>query len=197
MIEINLSPAKKDASITNVGGIDLSLINVKMLVLALVLLYVPDIFLQSYYDDEIGVEQKLQAELNAEYRKFRNKVASMENIKKQADALREQEEKLARKLEVVREVINKRQNPYKVFKYLAENIPENVWLVSLELNEKDLVMQGYSKNFKHIGEFLENLKNSIFFSKDIIYERPDSLPEMVDDIYLETFRIKAKVVGFE
>lgn len=197
MIEINLSPTKKGASLTNIGGIDLSLINVKMLVVALLVLYVPDGFIESYYETEIQTEQSIQAELNKEYRELKSRVSGMQNIKKQVDALTDQEEKLARKLEVVKQVINKRQNPFKVFKYVAENIPEGVWLVSLELEETSLVMRGYSKNFKNIGKFLENLKNSIFFRKDITYERPESIPDTVDDVRLEVFEIRANVASFE
>ena len=38
----------------------------------------------------------------------------MDNVQKQVDALKEQEEKLALKLQTVKEIINKRQNPYEV-----------------------------------------------------------------------------------
>lgn len=197
MIEINLSPNKKEASITNVGGIDLSLLNVKMLVLALILLYVPEGMLVSHYDDQIKAEQDQQTQLRNEHRKIVAKVRSMDNIKRQVDALMEQEQKLARKLEVVKEVINKRQNPYKVLKYIAENIPDGVWLTSLDLQEKELTMQGYSTNFKNIGQFLENLKNSIFFMKNLNYERPKGLADQVDGVYMEVFQIKANIASFE
>ncbi|MEX0798526.1 MAG: PilN domain-containing protein [Bacteriovoracaceae bacterium] len=197
MIEINLSPSRKEASLTNIGGIDLSLINVKMIVLALVILYVPEGFIESYYEEAMAKEQAKQVSLNKEYREIRGKVAAMGNIEKQVDALKDRETKLAKKLEVVKQIINKRQNPFKVFKYLSENIPEGVWLTSLELNDKDITMQGYSKNFKNIGNFLENLKNSIFFQKNISYERPESIPNMVDDVHLEVFEIKATVASFE
>ncbi len=100
----------------------------------------------------------------------------MNNIKKQVDALLEQEKKLARKLEVVREVIGKRTNPHKVFKYIADNIPEGVWLTSLELNGRDISFQGYSKDYQKIGDFIDSLKNSIFFHKGVSYERPKACP---------------------
>lgn len=197
MIEINLSPSKKETSITNIGGIDLSLVNVKMMVIALILFYVPEGIVESFYDDQIKAEQDVQAELNREYRKIKGKVASLNNIKKQVDALKEQEEKLAMKLEVVKKVINKRQNPFKVLKYISDNIPEGMWLTELVLDERALMMRGYSKNFKNIGSFLENLQNSIFFGKNIDYERPSGMADNVDGVVLEVFEIKATIASFE
>lgn len=197
MIEINLSPTKKEASLTNIAGIDLSLINVKMLVVALLILYIPENFITSYFEGLTAEETKVQTKLRAELRKYKSQVKKMEGIKKQVDALIEQEGKLAKKLSVVKKVINKRQNPYKVLKYIADNIPEGVWLVSLELQDRELTMKGYSKNFKNIGAFLENLKNSIFFQKNISYDRPKELEDVVDGVRLEIFEIKANVASFE
>lgn len=198
MIEINLSPTKSDFDVANFGGINFSLINVKMLIIALVVLYVPETFLSSHYDGLIKAEQNKQARLNAEYRKIKGRVAELESIEKQVNALKAQEKKLANKLEIVKEIINKRQNPYKVLKYIAENIPEGVWLVDLTMDENQIGLKGYAKNFKNIGQFLENLKNSIFFNKNSIeYERPDSLPNEIDGVFLEVFEIKAPIVSFE
>ncbi|MBC77381.1 MAG: hypothetical protein CME64_15355 [Halobacteriovoraceae bacterium] len=135
MIEVNLSPTKSDFDVANFGGINFSLINVKLMVIALVVLYVPEPFLTSHYEDLIKNEQSKQAKLNSEYRKIKGKVAQLQVIEKQVNALKAQEEKLANKLEIVKEIINKRQNPYKILKYVAENIPEGVWLVDLSLNE--------------------------------------------------------------
>lgn len=198
MIEINLSPTKSDFDVANFGGINFSLINVKMLIIALVVLYIPETFLSSHYDELIKAEQDKQAKLNAEYRKIKVRVAELESIEKQVNALKAQEKKLANKLEIVKEIINKRQNPYKVLKYIAENIPEGVWLVDLTMDENQIGLKGYAKNFKNIGQFLENLKNSIFFNKNSIeYERPESLPNEIDGVFLEVFEIKAPIVSFE
>lgn len=197
MIEINLSPTKKESSLTNIGGIDLSLINVKMLVFALAFLYIPEIFLEDHFESQIKAEQAKQTALNQEYRSIRSKVASMNNIKKQVDALLDQEKKLAKKLEVVRQVIGRRTNPHKVFKYIADNMPDGVWLTSLELNGKEISFKGYSKNFQKIGDFIDSLKNSIFFQKSVSYVRPDGMNSQVNGVNLEVFLIKAQIASFE
>jgi Tfp pilus assembly protein PilN len=165
MIEINLSPTKKAGSITNVGGIDLSLINVKMLLIAFVILYVPEGFVESYYDEQNQAEVKTQQKLRAELRTVSDKVSSMRSIEKQVDALRGQEDKLARKLDVVKEIINKRQNPFEVLRYITDNVPPNLWLTRLELLEGEMIFIGYATDFNAIGTFLGNLKTLSFLTK--------------------------------
>lgn len=197
MIEINLSPSKKAGSITNLGGIDLSLINVKMFVFAFLFLYIPESFLVDYFDGQIQKSQNTYKKLNMELKKLGDAVASMDGIQKQVDALNEQEKKLAQKLGTVKEIINKRQNPYEVLKYIVNNIPQDVWLKSLVLNGNTIIMQGYSAKWKSIGGFIESLKNSIFFDKQIDYSRPDSLSGENSGQRVEVFEIKTQVIRYK
>lgn len=197
MIEINLSPSKKAASLTNVGGIDLSLINVKMLIIAFIILYVPENFVESFYVEQVEKENNIQRKLNSEYKKISSKVRSMREIEKQVDALRDQEEKLARKLDVVKEIINKRQNPFELLKYIMENVPDGLWLTKLSLDEGNLIFEGYALNFNAIGDFLTNLKNSIFFNKNIVYSAAENMKPDYKGVRMETFKIEARVLNFE
>lgn len=198
MIEINLSPTKRSGALNAIGGFDFSLINVKMWIIAVIVLYVPEMLLESHFESSISAEQAVQTSLNKKLREVTSKVAGMANIEKQVQALNEQEAKLAKKLEVVKEIIGRRRNPYPVLKYVAENIPESVWIVSMDLKENELVMKGYSKSFKSIGSFLENLKSSIFFDKNsITYDRPADLPGEVNGVSLEIFQVKANIVSFQ
>jgi hypothetical protein len=197
MIEINLSPTKKAASITNVGGIDLSLINVKMLVISILILYVPEGFIESYYEEQTQKEIQSQTKYRNELKIVSEKVKSMRSIEKQVDALRDQEEKLARKLDVVKEIINKRQNPFDVLKYVTENVPPNLWLTKLELDGGEMIFEGYATDFNAIGGFLANLKNSIFFQKNISYSKPEDLDAEFRGRRMETFRVNARVLNFE
>lgn len=197
MIEINLSPTKKAAGIANVAGIDLSQINVKMMVVALIIWFVPEPILVEMWDEEIALHNKKREVLNRELRKLQTKVRGMQNVQKQVDALKEQEEKLARKLQTVKKIINKRQNPFIVLKYIADNIPQNVWLTKLELNDKSLKMVGFAKTWKNIGDFLEALKSSIFFSKQVDYKRPEGNEPEYRGNRVEVFEINTSVVRFK
>lgn len=197
MIEINLSPTKKAAGIANVGGIDLSQINVKMMIIALLIWFVPEPVLMGILDDEkAGYEKEFQ-KLNTEFKKLQGTVKSMDNVQKQVDALKEQEEKLALKLQTVKEIINKRQNPYEVLLYITKNIPADVWLTSINIDENNLVIRGYAKTWKNIGDFLEALKSSIFFSKTVDYQRPGDMSPDYRGQRVEVFEIKTSIVRFK
>lgn len=197
MIEINLSPTKKATSITNVGGIDLSHINVKMMLIAFLIMFVPEGFIVDYFDSNIKKNNDEYNRLNGELKKIQKKVRGMSSIQKQVDALNEQEEKLAKKLVAVKKIINKRQNPFEILTYLVDNIPKDLWLINTKLEGQTLTMRGYAKNWKSIGDFLESMKNSIFFAKQINYTRP---PGMNSDYFgqrVEVFEIETRVLRFK
>ncbi len=174
MIEINLSPSEKQNNITNVAGINLSLINVRWVIPAVILIYTIESMIGLYFSPQVKqLDQKIKKnrqevkELKAEERKY-------VDIKRQVEELDEQEKKLAAKIKVVREIIDKRQNPFNVLKYIADNTPDDVWIVELEISDRVLKMKGFSKSWKSIGKFIENLKNSIFFSGNTEYIKPQA-----------------------
>lgn len=196
MIEINLSPNKKATGISNVGGFDFSQINLRMLFFAILFLYIPEIIFESYLDDEIKAQQNEQQRLKKELEGFQKEITGMRNIQRQVDAFLEQEKKLEVKLATVKKIIAKRQNPFKVFKYIASNIPKDVWLTSLTLEDKKLRMTGYAKTWKNIGEFIESLKSSIFFAGQINYSRPSGDKQEYRGSRVEVFEIKTEVTSF-
>jgi len=197
MIEINLSPTKKAGSITNVGGIDLSLINVKMMFIAMLIMFIPEMVLTDMWESEKSQLNIKFMTLQQEYKKIGKKVRELGAIEKQVEALKEQEQKLAKKLDTVKQIINKRQNPFKVLHYIASNIPPEVWVVNITLNDKALEITGYSRNWKSIGSFLENLKNSIFFERGIEYSKATELNKEKGMDRYEPFSIKARVQSFK
>ena len=195
MIEINLITGKKQGGLTAVAGIDFNKLNIKMVIVAILFLYIPEPFLVDMMDTEIETVTQKNTALRKEYAAVNKKVKSLKEIEEQVVALKDQEAKLARKLNVVKQIINKRQNPFQIFYYLAQNIPSDVWLTKLELDDKKLILTGHSKTWKSIGTFLENIKSSIFFAKDLRYEQPTGADKAKDRV--ETFTIIANIVRFE
>lgn len=196
MIKLNLSPSKKSTGIANIGGIDLSLINVKMMVIGLVLFFIPEPLLVSVYDGEISAARQEFQALDRSYKKLQRKVRSMRSIQKQVDALSAQEDKLAVKLETVKQIINKRQNPFLIMKYVADNIPEGVWLERISLDNSTFVLRGYAKTYKKIGTFISSLKSSIFF-QNVNYKKPTQLDETYRGQKVEIFELTTDVVRFK
>ena len=196
MIKINLSSTRGAADNFNVGGFDLSHLNVKMIFFGIIFLYVPEMILSSYYEKEVEGLKNQETSLRNEVRKVSSKVRSLKNIKKQVDALKKQEQKLSEKLKAVTVIINKRKNPFKVLYYIAENTPKTVWMTSIKMQNTDLILRGHAENWKDIGALLESLKNSIFLS-DLKYKVPDGVENQYDGRRVEVFEITANIVRFK
>lgn len=196
MIEINLSTSGKDKDITNFGGINLSLLNVRYVFMGVALIYTVGPIINLIYDGEIQVYQNKAKSIQEEERKKTKELRNYDSIKKQVKELEEQERRLKSKVNIVKEIVDMRQNPFSVLVYIAENTPKNVWLIELELEGNRLKLLGYSTSWKSIGDFIENLKSSIFFNGSVSYNKPDGLDAKIDKKRVESFEITTQIVGF-
>ena len=196
MIEVNLSNTKSTGDVLNVGGFDLSHLNVKMILVGLLFLYIPEGFLNSYYEGTIEDLKKEESAIRGDVRKISSQVRGLNNIKKQLDALNDQEKKLAEKLQAVKVIINKRQNPFKILYYIAQSTPEKVWLTSLKMEGRQLILQGHAENWKDIGNFLEALKNSIFLA-NLQYKVPEGAQSDYNGRKVESFQITSDIARFK
>ena len=195
MIEINLSTTKKPVDISNFGGVDLSKIKVKFVVLAIVLSYVPDFLIYPTWEGEINQQNERLTVVNQEKSKLSAEVEALKDFDKQIEALNKQEEKLKAKLEVVKSILSKRQNPWEVFVYVAQNIPSELWLTSLVFENKKLVFKGLSVDYTPQGVFLENIKKSVFFDKNVNYSKAEATALPQGQKNLAPFEISTLVIG--
>lgn len=196
MIEINLAPGGSK-TLENFGGFNLSLLNVKMVTISLVALFGVDLITGAYFDGELDELSKIQTALTSEQRAVSTKLRELDNVKRQVEELNKQEAILAKRIDVVKQIINRRQNPFKVLKYIAENTPEDIWLNEVELDDKKLKLIGNSKTWKSIGEYLQNLKTSIFFDTSVSYKKPDGAQATFKGQRVEPFVIELNVVRFQ
>ena len=196
MIEINLSTKGKEQDLTNIAGINFSLINVRYVVFGLILLFSIEPIIDVFYDSDINKINMKTQQITNENRKETAKLRQYDSVKEQVKELDEQSEKLKAKINIVKKIVEMRQNPFNVLKYIAENTPENVWLIDLEIDKQNLKLTGYSTSWKSIGDFIENLKSSIFFNGSVSYNKPESLKQEFDKKRVETFEISTKIVGF-
>ena len=196
MIEINLSPKEKTLDITNVGGINLSLINVKMIVISILLLYLPEPYLIDFYKDKVDAIDKKVRELNGEKRRINVKLQEVREIEKQVEVLNAQEGELKKKIGIVESIVAKRQNPFKILKYIAENTPKDVWFSELIINDKSLEIKGYTSSWKSMTSFFESLKTSIFFSRNVEFQQTQDGKD-INGQRVESFSVRANIERFE
>ncbi len=204
MIEINLQPQTKTLDITNVGGFNLSLINVKMLVLGLILVYVPEPIMESQYTDQFATIDSTLSQINSEQRKLKKKLRALSNLKKEVDELELLEKQLQEKIQVVNKIVNLRVNPFKILNYIAQNTPKDVWLTKLVLNREQVELYGRTLSLKGTSDFIQNLKSGIYFDGSIDYsdyEEPKREGEKAEEkfkgVNFKTFKLVARITSFK
>jgi hypothetical protein len=197
MIRLNLYSGKKQFNIANVGGFDLSKINILAMIIVIFISYIPDMFIyDGYKADETALKNRI-TQMKGEHRQLAKKTKDLKSIEKQIEALKEQESRLAAKLGVVKQIIKIRNNPMNILLYIAKNLPSEIWLTRVNFREKQLVIQGQSTSYKSIGIFIENLRNSVFFNKNLRLSKSQSGFNNIFDRRTETFEIQGPVVSFE
>lgn len=197
MIEINLIVGKKPFKMPTLLGVDLAILNLKMIGLAILISFVPGMFLEGGREEEINAANEEVSQLRSQANKLERKVDENKGIQDQVDALNRQEKKLAERLGVVKEIIKLKKNPMNIMLYVAKNIPEDVWIIEFDLTGKNLTLKGQARNYKSIGLFIENLKNSVFFNKDLIMKSSQTIEKPETNSRVEQFEIVGTIARFD
>ena len=198
MIEINLSTLKKPLDLANVGGFDLSKLNVKLVVLAIIVLYIPDFFVVGSLEEaRVAADQDLQTMIQQK-NKLTKRVNALKEFDKQVQQLKRREQQLTEKLGVVKSILTTKRNPWNILVYIAKNIPPEIWLTEVEFQEDELTFRGLSLDYANQGVFLDNLKKSIFFDKNITYSKVPFTGTVTEaSKSLAPFEVKTRITRFE
>lgn len=170
MIEINLIEVKKPLQMPIVMGLDLNYINIKGMLLALMILYLPQpLYFNSKFETELSGNQKVVDDLQKNLRDLKKQSRGSKEIQAKIEEFKAQEKRLESRLSAAKEVIKLKKNPMKLLHYISQNIPKDAWIDEIKLermsDNKDVVrIKGGSESYPSIGIFLENLRNSVFYN---------------------------------
>jgi Tfp pilus assembly protein PilN len=196
MIKINLSTAKRQMDMTNVGGFDFTKIKIKLVAIAIAILYIPDFVLVPMWEEEMT---QLNMELTAKRQELgalRSKVSKTSALEKQIRELKAQEENLSQKLVAVKQAISEKRNPSSLLLYIAKNIPKELWIKELVLENQDLVIRGEALDYTSVGNFINSLKSSVFIKEANIISTKSEVREN-DKKRIESFEVKFLIGKFE
>jgi Tfp pilus assembly protein PilN len=196
MIKINLSTAKKQVDISNVGGFDFTLLKIKPLLLVIAIIYIPEFVLVPMWDSE---KQALNQDINAKQTKLESlqtEVTKSMDMERQIKELQAQEESLGKKLTAVKEAIAEKRNPASILLYITKNIPKEVWIKELEITDEQMVIKGEALDYNSIGNFVNSLKSSVFI-KDSSIVGTSSAVRASDKRRIETFEVKFSIARFD
>lgn len=196
MIKVNLSTAKKQVDISNIGGFDFTKLKIKALLLVIVLIYIPDFVLVPMWEEERNTLNQEVSAKQAKLTTLKRKVAQSQELEKQIRELKAQEENLGKKLVAVKEAISEKRNPAPLLLYIAKNIPNELWIKELDLSGDQLLIKGEALDYTSIGNFVNSLRSSVFIREANITSTSNVIRES-DKRRIENFEVKFTIGRFD
>jgi Tfp pilus assembly protein PilN len=196
MIKINLTAAQKQVDISNLGGFDFTKLKIKAVIIACVVIYFPDLFLQPIWEDEYNMRQQEFSTLQGQSSSLKRKVSQSSTYEKQIRELKAQEENLGKKLTAVKQAISLKRNPANLLLYISKNMPEDLWIKELTIEGETMSVKGEALNYTSVGNFVNNLRSSVFIRDANIKSTTSNVRES-DKRRIETFEISFAIARFE
>ena len=197
MIKINLLEQKKPFKLPTVLGADLSKVNLKAIIVAIVVSYMPSLII---YDDWVNAEKELDekiSKLREEGRALNKEVRANKDVEKKLTAFNKQVEDLKERSRRVEQIIQQKTNPKDALERLSRDIEDDMWFTKLVLTkENDILIDGISYSFKSISNFLLKANESRFFGKTLEVVESKTLIETYrgKKRRVESFKIKGKII---
>jgi Tfp pilus assembly protein PilN len=196
MIKINLSLAQNQMDMSNLGGFDFTKIKYVLVGIAIVSVYVPDFTIKTYWEEEIQSKNDELTALQGKLSEKRREVSKFADLERQIKELQAQEENLGKKLVAVKQAISLKRNPSNLLLYIAKNIPEDLWIKEMTLEESKLVIKGEALSYTGVGSFVNNLRSSVFVSDANIKSTTSNVRES-DKRRIETFEVHFTIARLE
>jgi Tfp pilus assembly protein PilN len=196
MIKINLSTAKKQVDISNIGGFDLTKLKIKAVLLVIFLLYIPDFVVVPIWT---SAEEEKSTELEAKraiLAGLKRKVNEARNYENQIKELKAQEEALEKKLLAVKEAISFKKNPAALLLYIAKNTPPDMWIKDLSIEGDVLNIKGEALDYTSIGNFVQSLRSSVFIRDASVGQQSQYVREP-DKTRIEVFDVRFNIARFD
>jgi Tfp pilus assembly protein PilN len=188
MIKINLSAAQKQVDISNLGGFDFTKLKIKAVLLACILIYVPDFLIAPSWEDDYNNRSQELSTLQSKSMSLKRKVSQSSTFEKQIRELKAQEENLGKKLTAVKQAISQKRNPANLLLYLSKNMPQDLWIKELVIDGETMLIKGDALSYNSVGNFVNNLRSSIFI-KDSSIKGTTSAVRPSDKRRIESFEI--------
>jgi Tfp pilus assembly protein PilN len=206
MIKINLSIEKQQFDPSNLLGIDITKVKIIPILATIFLYYALDSVVGSYLSTQLEGLNQIKDEKQDEFTKIKTLLIKLGNTSKQISELKAQEENIKQKRDAVREAIREKKNPTSLLLYLSKNIPEEVWIKELIINEstlKDsnsiisqLIVKGESHDYASIGNFVNSFRSSIFVKEANITSTSSATRES-DKRRIEVFEVQFTIARFD
>ncbi|MBL7665522.1 MAG: PilN domain-containing protein [Bacteriovoracaceae bacterium] len=198
MIKTNLAKGFQPIVLPKIAGIDLNLLNFRMSIAVFLACWLlPDMFLQPMWQQEVEEVDARIKSLQSQDKDLKDKVGDFKTLEEQLRDLELQEGRLQEKLVIVKKIIKTRKSPANIMIYIAKNMPEDLWLTELIIDKDKFSLSGRSLSYKSITSFVEILRSSIFFNKDLKMSPVQSEEDATSGMRFEKFGLTSTIGRYE
>jgi len=196
MIKINLSTAQKQVDMSNIGGFDFTKVKPLWVGLSILFMYVPDFTVVPMWEEDFNNRTTELTTLQGELSSLKRKVSQSAQLEKQIRELKAQEDNLVKKLTAVKQAISEKRNPSNLLIYISKNIPNDLWLSDLSIDNDLMIIKGEALSYASVGTFLTNLRSSVFI-KDANIKSTTSEQRAIDKKRIEKFEVHFSLARLE
>ncbi|MBY0413657.1 MAG: PilN domain-containing protein [Bdellovibrionales bacterium] len=200
MIKLNLIEKKKPFALPSILGMDLSVLNFKMLAVSILIYYSPGFISEQMFDGKIEETKTAVDNLIKNNAKIKEDLSKDGNVQSQYKAYKEQVSKLQNRSSQVDEILKNRTNPKKILEKIARSIPEDVWFTELIItNTNEIIIKGGSFSPRSVGEFITTINDSPYFSGSITPASQENKREILDGNYatFEQFELRGRITNYD
>jgi len=120
--------------------------------------------LDSYKGDELAKVDLQITKAQEEQNKIKMQLAKTKGFDEMKTSLESDENSLRLKVQTISKLVEALKDPPKMMKSLSAAIPQDVWLKSLKIGDKDVNFKGQSFGFVKISDFMNSLSESAYFT---------------------------------
>jgi Tfp pilus assembly protein PilN len=194
MIKINLKVGQKRA-IPVVLGVPVNVINAPAIIIVLIFVFFSNSIAEEWLAGKNeNITNKLR-KINKINGKLKKRVRKEGNIQKKIEELETEKQKFKKRFDVVKEIIKRKKNPMNIMLYISKNIPEDVWLKELIVEDDTITISGETNSYPSISTLIASLERATFFDKNIELLKAGTLTDK--DGRKDTFSLKAKIRKYD
>jgi len=200
MIKINLNyneTSKKGSLGSKISeNVDVRSLNLPLWVACVAIGFGPSFFLESQWSEEVEAKKSEVAEVFIKNKTLKRGSKGIQAEEKKLEEFKAAEAEFIKKTQVVKEVLEKKNNPMRIMKYISENIPKEVWIKNISLRNKKVKINGYALSFSKLNQFIKQLDTSVFLNKKVKLVNHVTKTIKPSGKRVEEFFIESEVVRF-
>lgn len=175
-------------------------LNLKMLLVGIGVYYALDYGSEALWKWELEGYNTRIAALNKESDGLAQEVAKVEETKNLLTAYKEKLVDLQKRSLLVDQITSKKTNPQKLLESLAKNMPEDLWLTKLRIEDAAVSIEGMALVYKSIGDFMGRINATPYFAQSVSLADAQTVAAAEggpQDARLERFSLRGSIQTFD